>query len=293
MTPRAVQQMIERQFDTLSPELQRAARWVRQHGTSMALHSMRGSAREAGVTPATMTRLAQRLGFDGFEALREPYRHHLAGGRRLSHLGRARVVQPRQGAAALADLNAQQQANVASVVALNAPAAVEAAADTMLAAARVLFLGLRVCHGVAFQLHYAYGLLRHNGTLLGDLGGTLTDRLAHAGGDDLLVAISQAPYMRQTVEAVALARHQGVPVLALTDSALSPVARGATQVLLFDSASSSFVRSASGAQALTEALVATVAARGGATVMQRLSRMQDHLRRQQAYWERPGRKESP
>ena len=45
--PERVEQLIEESFDSLSPELQRAARWVRQHGTSLALHSMRTSARQA------------------------------------------------------------------------------------------------------------------------------------------------------------------------------------------------------------------------------------------------------
>ena len=84
LTPHAVQQLIEQAFESLSPELQRAARWLQNHHAALALHSMRTSAREAGVSPATMTRLAQRLGFDGFEALRHPFVQQLAGGGSMS-----------------------------------------------------------------------------------------------------------------------------------------------------------------------------------------------------------------
>src|SRR4029450_3412803 len=75
-----VETLIEREFDGLSPELQRAARWVRSNGPVLALRSMRSAAGQAGVSPATMTRLARRLGFDSFGALREPYVDRLAGG---------------------------------------------------------------------------------------------------------------------------------------------------------------------------------------------------------------------
>ena len=79
MTPLEVEQLIDQSFEALSPELQRAARWLRQNPAALALQSMRSTAREAGVAPATMTRLAQRLGFGGFEDLREPFAGQLAG----------------------------------------------------------------------------------------------------------------------------------------------------------------------------------------------------------------------
>ena len=46
----------------------------------VALLSMREQARQAGVQPATMTRLAQRLGLDGYDAIREIYAEALRGG---------------------------------------------------------------------------------------------------------------------------------------------------------------------------------------------------------------------
>jgi DNA-binding MurR/RpiR family transcriptional regulator len=155
----------------------------------------------------------------------------------------------------------------------------------------VHFLGLRVCHGVAFYLAYAYGLLRGNGRLVSGTGGTLSDQVANIGQRGVLVAISQTPYTRQTVEAVALARDHGATVIALTDSPLSPLARHAQHVLLYDTASNAYFHSTTGAQALAEALTAAVAAHGGANAISHLRRMQAHLRNSGAYWERPGDKE--
>jgi DNA-binding MurR/RpiR family transcriptional regulator len=284
LSPDAVQQLIEHRFDSLSPELQRAARWVRQHGATLALHSMRESASEAGVTQATMTRLAQRLGFDGFEALRAPYRRQLASAQSVPYRQRDQAAPD-----PFAQLNALQQANVASLTMLNNVASLANAAEAMLAAARVFFLGLRACHGLAFHLHYAYGLIKPNGTLLNDLGGTMADQVLQMTPGDLLVAVSQTPYTRQTVEIAALARRRNIDTLVLTDSALAPIARGAQHVLLFDTASTSFFHSITGAQALAESLLAAVAARGGEAVLQRLRRMQTHLRATRAYWERSGK----
>ncbi|MDP3085689.1 MAG: MurR/RpiR family transcriptional regulator, partial [Rubrivivax sp.] len=234
-------------------------------------------------------------GFEGFEELRRPFVNHLAGGLPMAALQRTDPTPIRFAAApeASAQLNLLQQRNVASVLALNTAARIEAAADAMLQAKNVYFLGLRVCHGVAFHLHYVYGLLAANGTLINDLGGTMADQITRLERDDLLIAISQSPYTRQTVEGVQLAHEQGAAVLAMTDAALAPIARRAQHVLLFETATSSFFQSTLGAEALAEALVATLAARGGVAAQRRLRQMQEHLRRTRAYWERPASARAP
>ena len=290
LTPQGVSRLIGQAFESLSPELQRASRWLLQHQTALALHSMRTSAREAGVSPATMTRLAQRLGFDGFEALREPFMRHLASNavvapsRRSSKSKPGRETSPSEAESLQV---ARQLDNVASVRALNTPQALRQAADTLLQAPSVSFLGMRVCHGVALHMHYVYSLMTTNGLLLDDRAGTLADQITRLRPDDVLVAISQAPYTRQTVEGVQLAHQQRAQVVVLTDSPLSPVARQARHVLLFETESNTYFRSTLGATALCELLLATLATRGGDAAQQRLQQMKDHLRRSRAYWERP------
>src|SRR5260370_14151676 len=60
-------------FDALSPQLQTAARYMLDRPDDVALLSMREQARRAGVPPATMTRLAKRLGLEGYDEVRALY----------------------------------------------------------------------------------------------------------------------------------------------------------------------------------------------------------------------------
>ena len=60
-------------FDILPPQLQTAARWMLDRPDDVALLSMREQARRAGVPAATMTRLAKRLGLEGYDQVRELY----------------------------------------------------------------------------------------------------------------------------------------------------------------------------------------------------------------------------
>ena len=199
---------------------------------------------------------------------------------------------PRVGAPDGASTSALAQAqslNVASVAARNAFEQLQAAAAAILAARHVAFLGQRASFGIAHHLRYTCDWLRTGTLLVADPAGAGNDQLAELTEADLLVAVSQAPYSVQTVHCAQQAQSRGVPVLALTDSALSPLARAASTVLLFDAASPSFFHSMTGAQALAETLMAAVAEQGGAAVVQRLSDRQQRLQNDRVYWDKPNR----
>lgn len=298
VTPHDIEHLVERCGTQLSPELLKAARWVVAHPVGVGLESMRSCARSAGVTPATMTRLARQLGFDGFEALREPYRRALArrsnGRDAAGYVERALIQRTSLGSGSLlAALHEAHIVNMQVGAGLNAPQEIEAAARLMLRCRQVAFLGLRASFGIAYHLHYTFGLISGAGKLLQDWAGALPDQLDALGPEDVLVVVSQAPYTRQTVETAHTASQAGVPVVALTDSPLSPIAQGARHVLLFPTSSPSFFQSMTGAQALAEALIAAVAAQGDAALIDHLAVRQARLQACKAYWERPTRPVSP
>ncbi len=283
MPYQALTHLIDRHFDGLSPELQRAARWVREHPAELGLQTLRASARAAGVAPATLSRLSHALGLDDFEAMRRPVVEALARGAGVGQSNTADAASP---------LTQAQSRNVASTAARNPPGAVDAAADVLLGARQLCFLGLRASYGIAHHLRYACDWLRPGTLLAGDASGALVDQIAQLTPADVLVVVGLAPYTRQTVACAQLAHEAGVVLVALTDSTLSPLARLARHTLLFDAASPSFFHSMTGAQALAESLVAAVAARGGEPVVQRLAEVQARQHAHKAYWEKRPLKES-
>ncbi|MCL0329183.1 MurR/RpiR family transcriptional regulator, partial [Escherichia coli] len=60
-------------FRELSAELQRAAEFSLQNTNQLVVLSMRAFAAEAGVKPATLLRLAQRLGYNGWGELKDAF----------------------------------------------------------------------------------------------------------------------------------------------------------------------------------------------------------------------------
>ncbi|MEO8303558.1 MAG: hypothetical protein ABI724_05525 [Betaproteobacteria bacterium] len=72
--------------------------------------------------------------------------------------------------------------------------------------------------------------------------------------------------------------------VALTDSALSPLARRSSNTLLFRTESLSFFPSMIAPLALVELLLARLAARGGRKVLDRLAEVEKRLSESRAYW---------
>ncbi len=288
--------LIEARHAALGPELQRCARWVADHPREVGLLSMRRQAELAGATPTSMVRMARALGFADYNALRRPFQDALAGPEGSFH-ARAHHLQATagagQGAALDASLDTLLLDNVRSATVLNQAAAIDAAADAMLAARRVAFLGVRSCFAISFHFHYTYGLVAPNGLLIHGLGGAFPDQVDALEPGDLLVCITQQPYGRPTIEALQACHSRGVAVLALTDSPLSPAAAHADHLLYYQAQSPSFFPSMLGPLALVERLLVHLAARGGQPLLDRLAAVEGRLRANQAYWSAPRAKPSP
>jgi DNA-binding MurR/RpiR family transcriptional regulator len=285
--PASVRTRISSSFDALPGTLQRAARWMSDHPADVCFLSLREQARRAAVVPPTMTRLARALGYPSFRAFQDDFRTDAEWGS-ADFAARARRMQARGkgGIRAVERLAELQAADVASLASLNGSERIERAATQLLRARRVAFLGFRSCHSVALHAHYLYSMLVGHAELLEDAYGTMLEAVAALDRSSILVAFGLAPYSRETVEAVQRARAQGIAVIAITDSELSPLSRNAEMHLLFEPASNSFFHSLVGAHALVERLMSEVAARGGPRIVRRLKARESLLREANAYWQR-------
>lgn len=284
--------LIESRFDHIGLELQRCARWAADNPRQVGLLSMRQQAKLAGATPTSMARMARALGFDDYISFRKPFQDALASPV-PDFRERAHAIQATGEVGNRLELLLEtvQIDNVRSARALNTPAELNAAADTILGSRRVAFLGIRSCFAISYHFYYAYSLIAGNGILVHGLGGAFPDQVDSLDADDLLVCITQHPYGRQTIEAVQSCRERGIKVLALTDSPLSPAAAFANHLLQFRAGSPSYFHSMLGSLALVEGLLARLAARGGKAVLDRLATVESRLASSNAYWSnRPSRK---
>jgi DNA-binding MurR/RpiR family transcriptional regulator len=253
-------------FESLPPQLKEAARWVIDHPNDVALLSLREQARRAGIAPATLTRLAQRLGLGGYDGVRKLYADAMRQ-RPESYRGRAEELLVRrdsEGDSALVqDIFASLGQHLQN---LSLPDSVErftAAADMIAGADHVYCLGLRSSFSVAYMFHYVRSLFGADSVLVDGAGGSGVDVLRTIGSADVMLAISVKPYVKHTIEAAKFAKDRGACVVALTDSEISPLVAFADEVILVRTDTPSFFHTMAPAFAAVECLAALIAARRG------------------------------
>jgi DNA-binding MurR/RpiR family transcriptional regulator len=143
--------------------------------------------------------------------------------------------------------------------------------------------GFRACFPVAFSFVYVYRLFRDDVHLVDGQGGSLEMQQRALKKGDALVVISFAPYSREALEVAEAARAAGCRIVAITDSAASPLSLLADETILFAIHSPSFFPSVTSGFAVTEALVKLLASRAGRTVVKRIERAEAQLCQTGAY----------
>lgn len=267
-------------FDDLPPQLKEAARWVIDHPADVALLSLREQARRAGIAPATLTRLAQRLGLGGYNGVRKLFADAVRE-RPESYRGRAEELLLRRDSegdqALVQDIFASLGQHLQN---LSMPDAIErftAAADMIASANRVFCLGQRSSFSVAYIFHYVRSLFGSNSVLVDGSGGSGVDTLRAIGKGDVLLAVSVNRYVRHTIDAAKFAKDRGARVVALTDSELSPLVSFADEAILVRTETPSFFHTMAPAFAAVECLAALVAARRGRETLAALDESERQL----------------
>lgn len=282
----SIRERLRRSFPQFSPALQRVARYLLDHPEVVVTQSMRGVGVQAGSTPATLVRFAQQLGFDGWPQLKAAFARDLglagdAYGTRVRQL----VDRARERGLAAEMIEAQHR-NL-DAARQQGEAALEAACALLEKAPAVHAAGFRACFPIAFTFVYLYRLFRASVHLVdGQAGALEMQQRAFARGEALLVA-SFAPYSREALQVTQAAKAAGCRILALTDSAASPLSLAAQQTLLFSTQSPSFFPSVAAGVALTEALVELLASRAGKSVVRRIDAAEKQLFESGAYLQAP------
>ncbi|MGC1694390.1 MAG: MurR/RpiR family transcriptional regulator [Pseudolabrys sp.] len=267
-------------FEDLSPQLKEAARWVIDHPTDVALLSMREQARRARIAPATLTRLAQRLGLRGYDGVRKLFADAVRQ-RPESYRDRAEELLVRRDSegdpALVQDIFASLTQHLQTLSMPESVGRFTAAADIFASAERVFCLGLRSSFSVAYIFHYVRSLFGANSVLVDGAGGSSVDVLRTISGADALLAISVKPYVKHTIEAAKFAKARGTRIVAVTDSEISPLASLADETILVRIETPSFFHTMAPAFAAVECLAALIAARRGHKALAALDESEQQL----------------
>ena len=260
-------------MDQLSPQLRIAARYVMDNPQDVSISSVRSLSDNAKVKPNSFVRLARELGFDGYDEFREIFR---AQARKKSgdFPDRVRWLQSIQKKGALSSLYATMVSdalgNLEQTFAGIDETELAAAAQAIWGARKVYILGVGVNHTNASNFAYLAATGMNDFVAIPRPASTAIDDLSRANEQDLLIAITQAPYRQEVLRATHFAHRQGMKIIALSDSQSAPVLAQADYGFITHIDTSQFFPSSVSIIALLETLLSFVIAGASDEIVDRV-----------------------
>ncbi|WP_049796539.1 MurR/RpiR family transcriptional regulator [Cupriavidus pinatubonensis] len=253
----------------------------------VAVRTITDLANSLDVNASTLTRLATRLGFEGFAEFQGVFRNSMAQRHRhfysqqaerlvgADNTGMPGGVSPEVGA--VVQLAHESIQNVERFVARLSAEELRGAAELLAEAPRVRVHGLRQFSALASFLCYGLSMIRSDVGLLDAHGLGVAEGLAQLQRGDVVVVMSVAPYTRSVAEAAAAAAESGLTVIAITDTSASPLAAAARHAFFIPHESSFFSNSMGAYLIFCEGLLNLAATKLGKRSLRALARREQMI----------------
>jgi DNA-binding MurR/RpiR family transcriptional regulator len=290
----SLQDRIGSRFETLSPRLKVAARYVAEHPHEVAMRSLRQIAITIELAPPTFTRLARAVGCESYEELREICRSETSR-KTLTFAERARSLQEsargpemigrRQPGAFLREQGTAAITNIEALLRNIDLKALGMAADVLASADRVLLVGALSSTAIVEYMAYMAAMAFPNWAVVGRGGSSVPGGLLDVSKRDAVLAVAKSPYARRSVEGVRLARQGGAHIVAVTDGVQSPVMRLADHSFVVATEGPNFFPSHAATILLLETLMGMVVRRSGKQAQRRIEAIENANRDSGEYWQ--------
>ncbi len=261
-------QQIADEYDALSRQLKLIAKYIEQHRASLMLERISDIAAACAVQPSAIVRFAQRFGYSGFSEMQDVFR--LAYTEQASatpnYQQRIRkLIDTRDDRISVGDMTREfigaSCAGLDDLAGGLDDAQLEAAVTLLQKADNIYVIGVRRSFPIASYIAYALEHTAKRVHLVSGLGGMHRDQMRSVRPRDVAIAISFAPYGKETQQCARLAQENGAKVLVITDSKLAPLARGADALLTVTEGSAFAFRSLTSTICLCQALFIALAYR--------------------------------
>lgn len=258
--------LITRDYAGLSPGYQQIARFFTQNPNTIALESINAIAQKCGVHPSSLVRFAQNMGYSGFKQLQGVFQTRLATAapgfrERISALD-AELSRHAQGGhkGLLRDVVVRDIAALQGLMENVSEEALDSAAKLIATAETIYIAGQLRSEPIALLLRYLLTMLQRRVILLDPAGGLAQEMAQTMSPRDVLIAIAFRHYAKEVVAIADHAQANGTALVAITDSALSPLAQHAQVLFTVPEDEYSFSRSLAAPMCLAQSLATVTAA---------------------------------
>jgi DNA-binding MurR/RpiR family transcriptional regulator len=259
--------LIHDRFDQMSKTYQRIAEYLTQNPNEVAVQSVNSIASHCDIHASSFVRFAQSLGYKGFKELQKLFQARLstaAPGFEARKKALEIELSSREDRTDLGFLKELVVRDIASLEDLLDKINGEdlTLAAKMIAEAETIYLlGQLRAEPIVNLLRYILTMLGRPCVLLDASGGLATHMARNMTPGDVVIAVSFRFYANEVVNIVEEVSKSGLPIIAISDSTLSPLMKPSAILFAVPEHDYTFSRSLAAPMCLAQALMVAVAAR--------------------------------
>jgi DNA-binding MurR/RpiR family transcriptional regulator len=224
---------IQRWREALTATERRIASHLLEAPRSVALMSIQELASSLGTGPASIVRLAKKLGYEGYSDLKRDLKQELReGGSPLERFKLALESPGSNNGSSLHAIARQEIENLTTTLELVDATSLASAVAIVSRASLVCTAGVGISSHLASMAAFVLQRIGLRAFPVQQTGLDLSEQLVSIRKGAVLLAFSFPPYSSQTIDAAAFAKAQGAAVLGITNSKLSPLVKHCDLVLV-------------------------------------------------------------
>lgn len=266
--------LINEKLSSFSKGHKLIANYMTAHYDKAAFMTAQKLGKTVGVSESTVVRFATMLGYDGYPALQKALQEMMRS--RLTAVQRIEVTSDQMsGEDVLERVLSQDIERIRRTLEETSREDFGKAVDLISSANTIYIAGTRSSASIAAFLNYNLSLIFPRVKLVpSTTTSELFEKIMHIDERDIMIGFSFPRYSKQTVRALDFAKHNGARVIAVTDSASSPIAKYADSLLLARSDMASFMDSLVAPLSLVNALVVAVSIKNRDKVSKTFERLE-------------------
>lgn len=249
---------IQKNMSDFSKGQKQIAKFMTEHYDKAAFMTASKLGQTVGVSESTVVRFATELGYDGYPHLQKALQEMIRN--KLTSVQRMEVTTDRIGNQDVLRmvLNSDIEKIRLTMDELD-KTMFAGAVQSILKARKIYILGVRSASALANFLSFYFSLM-FDDVIMVTMNGVseVYEQLLRINNEDVIIGISFPRYSTRTLKALKYSKNCGAEVIAITDSAFSPLTRYADYTLIAKSDMVSFVDSLVAPLSLINALIAAV-----------------------------------
>ncbi len=257
---------ITQRYPQLSNRHQQAARYITQNPNTVALESINAVAAKCGMHPSVLVRFAQVFGYSGFKQMQSVFQTRLATAapgynERITALENDLRKNDEKGSVGfLQSLVIRDIATLQELLDNVTEQDLDETAQLLKEAEIIYIAGQLRSEPIASLMRYLLTMLNRRVVLLDSSGGLAPQMANNMRENDVLIAIAFRHYAKDVAAIAEDAGERGIPVVAISDSQLSPLAKSAKVLFTIPEEEYSFSRSLAAPVCLAQSIAMALAA---------------------------------